>query len=364
MRGRRANFVLAFRLRVVLACSALATVALVRAEVPLGLPTDAGEASRAPSALVEIGRQLFSDKRLSVDSSMSCANCHIPERHFTDGLSVARGLAGRTLTRHTPSLLNVRYATSLFWDGRAPDLATQVRTPLLGPAEHGLTNDQTVADIVRRDPAYATAFERTMRVRKTDLSMRNVAEALAAYERTLLAGDSPFDRYFYGHDATATTPAAVRGLALFRGRAQCESCHRIGEHSALLTDGAFHASPLTLPPSTLARLGPLTARVTALRTRGEEDALNALVASDPDIAALGRFVVTLDPKDIGCFKTPSLRNVALSGPYMHDGSIAKLSEAIEIELYSRTTQNYPLVLTEDEREDLLQFLEALSSPLP
>jgi cytochrome c peroxidase len=351
------------RLWLVLVSLCCVLVSPVRAAVPLGLPADVSS-TRDNGPLAEVGKQLFSDKRLSADGSVSCATCHIPERQFTDGRPVARGLAQHALTRHTPSLLNVRYATSLFWDGRASDLATQVRTPLLGPTEHGLLDEQTVANIVRRDAAYATAFARLLGVRKDALSIRDVGTALAAYETTLLAGDSAFDRYLYGHDAKAMTPAAVRGLALFRGRAQCESCHRIGESSALLSDGSFHSSPLPLPDSTLSQLGALTAKVAALRARGETDALNALVASDRDVAALGRFVVTLDPKDIGCFKTPSLRNVALSGPYMHNGSISSLSQAIEIELYSRAVQSYPLVLTEDERSDLLQFLAALSSPSP
>ncbi len=153
----------------------------------------------------------------------------------------------------------------------------------------------------------------------------------------------------------------MRGLELFRGRARCASCHRLGEESALLTDGEFHPSPLPIPESALAQLGSLTEKVSQTRARGDIDALNALIANDRDISALGRFVVTLAPKDIGAFKTPSLRNVALLGPYMHDGSIALLSQAIEIELYSRTERNYPLVLTEDERADLLGFLEALTS---
>jgi cytochrome c peroxidase len=332
---------------------------LALADAPLGLPPLTG--AKATPALVELGRKVFMDRRFSVDGTISCATCHIPERQFTDGRATARGLGGKELTRKTPSLLNVRYQTSLFWDGRAKDLATQVRTPLLGPAEHGLRNEQAVAEIVRRDEAYATALARLMHVPTNELSLREVTAALVAFEGTLLAGNSRFDRYLYGHDLGAMAPAAVRGLALFRGRARCVSCHLIGEDSALLTDGEFHASPLPIPESVLAQLGTLTEKTSAMRARADIDGLNALIASDRDVAALGRFVVTLQPKDIGAFKTPSLRNVALLGPYMHDGSIAQLSQAIEFELYSRTEQSYPLVLTEDERADLLQFLEALTS---
>lgn len=336
----------------------LATPAV--ADIPLGLPLLPDVQAGSP-ALVDLGRQIFMDRRFSVDGTISCATCHIPDRQFTDGRATARGLAGKELTRKTPSLLNVRYQSSLFWDGRANDLATQVRTPLLGPAEHGIPNEQAVGQTVRQDHSYVTAFARLMHVRKNELSLREISTALVAFEETLLAGNSPFDRYLYGHDLKAMTPAAVRGLALFRGRARCASCHRIDNDSALLTDGEFHPSPKPIPESALAQLGDLTEKVSAMRARGDIDALNALVAIDRDVAALGRFVVTLAPKDIGVFKTPSLRNVALLGPYMHDGSIALLPQAIDVELYSRTEQNYPLVLTEDERADLLQFLEALTS---
>jgi cytochrome c peroxidase len=326
---------------------------------PLGLPSLFG--AKATPALAELGRQIFMDRRFSLDGTMSCATCHIPEKQFTDGRATARGLEGKELTRKTPSLLNVRYQSSLFWDGRARDLASQIRSPFLGPAEHGLRNEEAVGEIVRRDQDYATALARLMHVPKNELTLREVSAALVAFEETLVAGNSPFDRYLYGHDLKAMTPAAVRGLALFRGRARCASCHRIGEGSALLTDGEFHASPLPIPEAVLAKLGLLTERVAAMRDRGDVDGLNALITSDHEIAALGRFVVTLQPRDIGAFKTPSLRNIALLGPYMHDGSIAKLAQAIEFELYSRTEQNYPLVLTEDERADLLQFMEALTS---
>jgi cytochrome c peroxidase len=341
-------------------CMCIMQVSSALADAPLGLPFTSATAEESP-ALAELGQRLFTDRRLSVDGTISCSTCHILDRQFTDGRVTARGLDGKELTRKTPSLLNVRYQTSLFWDGRAPDLATQVRTPLLGPAEHGLRDEQAVGEIVRHDAGYVKAFARLLHVSKNELSMREVTTALVAFERTLLSGDSPFDRYLYSHDLKSMNAAAVRGLALFRGRAMCASCHRIGDNSALLMDGEFHASPLPIPASALARLGELTSKVSVLRASSDIDGLNALVASDRDTAALGRFVVTLSPKDIGAFKTPSLRNVALLGPYMHDGSVQTLSQAIEIELYSRTERNYPLVLTEDERADLLQFLQALTS---
>jgi cytochrome c peroxidase len=340
----------------------IGTTLVSAAPVPLGLPPETSVAvTEKEHAIEDLGRRLFADKRLSRDGSVACATCHEPQRQFTDGLPTAHGLGGQPLSRHTPSLLNVRYETSLFWDGRVNDLAIQMRTPLFGPLEHGFRSETALLDTVRKDAEYAAAFERLLGVQPAKLALQDLGAALSAYERTLLAGNSAFDRYVYGHDPKAMTAAETRGLDLFRGRAQCGSCHSIGQQSALLTDDEFHASPLPLPDSTVSQLEILANRVTRLRKSGDLDALNALIASDRDIASLGRYLVTLDPRDIGFFKTPSLRNVALTGPYMHDGSVATLEQAVDLEFYNRTLQHYPLVITEDERSDLLQFLKALSS---
>jgi cytochrome c peroxidase len=345
----------------------VASLALGRAAsavLPLGLPPDSDDTNEQSQALVQLGQHLFQDKRLSVDGKVSCASCHLPEHLFADGRPTASARDSQVLSRHTPSLLNVRYQKTLFWDGRSTDLAAQARVPLLGPSEHGLPDEQVLVRIVGSDPTYAAAFKHLLGVDRSSLSIREITGAIAAYERTLVAGSSPFDRYLYGRDAKAISAAAIRGLTLFRGRAQCASCHVIGERFALFTDDGFHESPLPIPEGVLAQLGKLSDRVTKLRAKGAADAVNALIATDADIAALGRFVTTLDPRDIGRFKTPSLRNVALLGPYMHDGSVATLSQAIEIELYRRGTANYPLALTADERDDLLEFLRALSSKSP
>ncbi|HWZ63578.1 MAG TPA: cytochrome c peroxidase [Steroidobacteraceae bacterium] len=350
------------RLGVVLSLWAVAMGASAQGSIPLGLPESERQDGWKAAELVGLGQKLFFEKRLSVDGSISCASCHLPERRFTDGRPRANGLHGARLTRHTPSLLNVGYAGALFWDGRVTGLENQVRSPLLAPAEHALLEESAVARIIRSTPEYVSAFSSLLGVSREGISIREVGLAIAAYERTLTAGNSPFDRYQYGGDPQAMTAAAVRGLNLFRGRAQCANCHTMGEKSALFTDGTFHTSPLPLGAGVVARLGNLAKRVTALRERGEFDALNSLIESDPNVAALGRFNATLDPKDIGSFKTPSLRNVTDTGPYMHDGSVETLGKAVDLELYSRASQRYPLVITEDERSDLLQFLAALSSP--
>jgi cytochrome c peroxidase len=185
-----------------------------------------------------------------------------------------------------------------------------------------------------------------------------VTAALAAFERTLLVGDSPFDRYLYGGDGKALSATAVRGLELFRGRAQCAKCHLIGEHEALLTDNLYHSVGVGLR-----WVQPHLAQATTRIVRETPAVLDQLIGADAEVAALGRFVVTKQPRDIGSFRTPSLRNVALTAPYMHDGSTATLEEALELELYYRSVElQKPLILTPAEKADLVAFLRSLTSP--
>ncbi|MGH8237785.1 MAG: cytochrome-c peroxidase, partial [Steroidobacteraceae bacterium] len=280
---------------------------------------------------------------------------------FTDGLPRALGHASKPGTRNAPSLMNVAYATSLFWDGRARDLAAQARAPFTNPVEHALPDNDALVAIVQTDAVYVRDFAAAFPERKT-LQMESITDALLAYERTLLAGGSAFDRSFYGKDAAAMSPAAVRGLELFGGRAKCVACHPIGREHSLFTDQAFHVAARGLPGAVTRALAELAQRVVAAKGAPETAELERLIATDENVAALGRFVVTLDPADMGKFKTPSLRNVALTAPYMHDGSVRTLDEALDLELYSRGAVAYPIVVTRSQQADLLAFLAALSSP--
>lgn len=193
--------------------------------------------------------------------------------------------------------------------------------------------------------------------------METVGAALVAYEQTLLSAGSPFDRYYYAKDTSALNAGAVRGFELFRGRANCNSCHPIGERWSLFTDQTFHVATRGLPAAVSDDLPSLAQRVVTAKSSGGLQALELLLATNAQVAALGRFVVTLDPADIGKFKTPALRNVALTAPYMHDGGVATLAEAIDLELYQRGTVTHPIILTRDEKADLLEFLKALSGVL-
>ena len=328
----------------------------------LGLPSPPSVANRdAEEKLIPLGKRLFFDARFSADGKISCGKCHLPDSAFSDGRTRSVGHEGAVGTRNTPSLLNVAYADSLFWDGRAPNLETQALAPLTNPSEHALASSAVVADIIRRDGAYSRDFSKAFGVQPDQITGELAGQALAAYERTLIAGGSPFDQFEYRHESRALGAAATRGLELFRGRAKCASCHLIGQNSALFTDGQFHMSPGGLPASVTTHLASLAQKVMAVAK--DRSRLEQLVATDAEIAALGRFIVTHQPADIGKFRTPSLRNVALTGPYMHDGSVRSLEDAVDVELYSRTTElSYPIALTVSERQDLVEFLKSLTSP--
>jgi cytochrome c peroxidase len=313
--------------------------------------------------VVLLGKHLFHDSRLSADGKVSCAKCHVPSTAFTDARARSVGNGNQVGTRNAPSLFNVAYLKSLFWDGRATDLESQISAPLTNPVEQALQSASDALKPIRSDPAYVKEFSLAFGADSDHIDMSLVARALSAYERTLLAGGSPFDRYVYGHDSYAMSAEAIRGLAIFRGRAQCASCHQIGESSALFTDGEFHVSPMGLPSAVSLNLGSLTKRIVVAKEAGTPRELERLIATDSSVAALGRFIVTLNPVDIGKFRTPSLRNVSLTAPYMHDGSVNTLERAIDLELYNRgTALNYPVALTVSERADLLSFLQALTSP--
>jgi cytochrome c peroxidase len=343
--------------------AALAWVGAARsADVSLGMPPlPAGTAVSNDPRAVSLGKRLFFDKRLSDDGQISCATCHVPEVAFSDGHARSTGHGGVIGTRNAPTLLNVAWFAPLFWDGRAVTLQAQALAPLTNPVEHALHSDGDLLGKIRGDSVYVQEFEHLFNLTSDQLEARQVGEVIAAYERTLIAGGSAFDRYQYGGDSRALTPAAVRGLELFRGRAQCTSCHTIEASHALFTDGQFHMTPLGLPPQVNTELGRLTQQVVKTSQRGQRRELEKLIATDPTFAALGRFIITLNPEDIGKFKTPSLRNVALTAPYMHDGSVKTLERAIELEMYGRGSgQNIPLTLTQTERAELLEFLRSLN----
>jgi cytochrome c peroxidase len=307
---------------------------------------------------IALGKQLFNDSSLSADGAVRCASCHIPERSYADGRPVAIGVHRHAGTRNTPSLLNVAAdsESSFFWDGRRTALEQAVLDPLTNPVEMGLQDQAQLLQRITHNGAYRAAFAQAFPDGSDSLTPSEVGTTLAAYVRSLKQPDSPFDRYRHG-DRAALNPRAQLGFTLFQGKAGCAECHRLDGSSPALTDHAYHRSGVGLDAIT-ANLPALTEGVIARSLQGS--AIGDRVAMHVDEAQLGRFNVTLDPADIGLFRTPSLRGVSRTAPYMHDGSVATLEEAIDREVYYRSLQaGRPLNLSVEERLDLAEFLDTL-----
>ncbi len=296
-------------------------------DVPLGLDADQIEIPKdnpLTAAKVELGKLLFFDPRLSVDDTVACASCHSPQFGFSNGLATAIGVKGQRGGRSAPVTINRAFSTLQFWDGRAASLEEQALGPIQASIEMGHDLKAVVAKL-KRIPGYRKRFDNAF---GTDVTSEGIAKAIASFERTLLSGDSPFDRYEAGTKG-ALSPAGRRGLEIFRTKANCTICH-VGVN---FSDEKFH---------------------------------NIGVGMENPNPDLGRFAVTKEDADRGAFKTPTLRDVALSAPYMHDGSLKTLETVIDY--YDRGgTKNpwhdqviRPLSLTAQEKQDLLAFLKALT----
>jgi cytochrome c peroxidase len=308
-------------------------------------------------SLVQLGRKLFLDTRLSRDGTISCDSCHQPERAFTDGKPRAEGIYGQLGTRNTPSLYNATYTDAKFWDGRRHNLTEQVLDPFINSREHGLANHTELLQRFQTAKDYAKPFQAAFKRSLTQSTTTDLAEALSAYINHLKPQPTRLERYLSGHGNTEFSAAEQQGLELFRGRAHCADCHHLSTHTAPLTDGDYHTRGIGLSQLS-SRLAKLTK---ALAVKALPDRERA-IGEDPDIATLGRFVVTLYPSDLGKFKTPSLYDVALTAPYMHDGSLATLEAAVDWELYYQGQESrQPIVLSQSERANLLAFLRALTT---
>ncbi len=341
-------------------------VAVIAQGLPLGLPPVPIPLDNPQSAKkVALGKALFEDKRFSADGTVSCSTCHMPEKAFTDGLPVSKGIRGLTGTRNAPSVVNAAYYTSQFWDGRRKTLEDQARDPFVNPVEHGLKNRDPIVEIVRNDPSYASQFKEVFGVKPKEISMDHVVKAIAAFERTVVSGNSPFDRFLYGGDGGAISESAKRGLEIFRTKGRCVDCHTIGQTSATFTDNKFHNLGVGFA-SIESNLFDIVEKYRVAKEKGMS--MDEKVLTSKELSELGRFAVTLDPSDIGRFKTPTLRNIAVTAPYMHDGSIETLEEVVE--LYNQGGEENPLLdggirplkLTEQEKADLVEFMRSLTSP--
>jgi cytochrome c peroxidase len=327
-----------------------------RLQLPLGLPAKhftVPEDNALTADKVELGRVLFFDKRLSANGTISCATCHLPQLAFTDARQQSQGIGGLTGLRHAPTLINRAFANKQFWDGSAESLEEQVKGPLFNPTEMGMISH---ADVVNRVAAITNYRKQFKKVFRSEVSIDNLTKAIATFERTLLSGNTKYDRFKAGEPHALSVPEQ-RGLELFEGKARCNQCHS----GFNFTDEEYH---------------------------------NIGVGWDKQRIDLGRYLVTSLQQDIGAFKTPTLREVARTAPYMHDGSMASLDEVIEfydkggianpfldsemrrlkltmaqvLDLYDKKTPTgtvpkqsvIKLDLTEQDKADLLAFLKALN----
>lgn len=295
-------------------------------KVPLGLPPLSWPTSNPyTAAKAELGRLLYFDRRLSADESVSCATCHDPKFAFTDGAAVSTGIRKQTGTRSAPTIINRAYTLAQFWDGRAATLEEQAIGPMANPIEMGNTHDAIVTNL-KGVAGYRPLFEKAFG--SGEVTIDRVAMAIAAFERTVLSGNSPYDRYKAGN-RKAMTPEQVHGMSVFFDKAKCDRCHE----GANFTLNAY------------ANLG---------------------VGSDKPNPDVGRFAVTKNPKDWGVFKTPTLREIEHTAPYMHDGSLKTLEDVVEfydkggIANRNLDENMKPLRLTAQEKKDLVAFLKALS----
>jgi len=273
---------------------------------------------------VELGKQLYFDGRLSRNGQVPCAFCHLPGAGFADPRQTSIGFNGLLGGRNAPTVFNAGYNSVQFWDGRAGTLEEQAIGPIHNPVEMA-EQHETVVPKIRKIAGYQTQFRAVF---GKDASLQSIAEAIAAFERTIVSRNAPFDKYVLG-DAKAMDEAAVRGMAVFKGKGRCILCH----NGPNFTDNKFHN--LGVP-----QVGPL-----------KED--------------LGRYAITLQEWDKGAFKTPTLRSISETAPYMHDGTFKTLEEAVEF-LNQGGGQNpnlspwmKPLNLSGGEKTDLIAFLQAL-----
>jgi cytochrome c peroxidase len=304
------------------------------------------------ASLVELGERLFDDNTLSASKSVSCSTCHKAELAFAESRAVSIGHQNLVGTRNAPSLIYAAHNRTQLWDGRRTTLEQQVLAPFVNTHEHGFADLAQLVREVNATAHYRLKFQRSFG--DAEASEKTIAAALSAFIRSLPTYSSRFDRYRRGENTMSAE--AHRGYALFVGRAQCAQCHIIDENASF-TDNDYHATTAFKKPDATRSLAETARFVMSLNATQ----LEIEITSNPEIAELGRYVVTKEPTKIGSFKTPGLRNVAVTAPYMHDGRIASLSDAIDQEAYYRGLSNgRPLLLTPSEKADLLAFLQALT----
>lgn len=301
-------------------------------EAPAGLPpVPVPDDNEMTAAKVELGKMLYFDKRLSGDGTISCATCHDPKMGWTERRATSKGIKGQIGGRNSPSVINAAYHTAQFWDGRAKSLEEQAVGPIENPIEMGAKLDDVVAKLVKI-PGYVSRFKDAF---GTEVNKDGIAKAIASFERTVLSGNSPYDRYQAG-DHSALNERQKRGMDLFMNEAMCATCHT----PPLFSNGRY---------------------------------FNAGIDASAEKPDEGRKAVTKNDRDFGKFRVPALREVANTGPYFHNGSVDSLQKAVQIMAHGGIDNSNlsPMLkvvreanLTKENVKDLIAFLEALSGTYP
>src|SRR5215471_5274535 len=339
-----------------------------RSSDQVGFPKVLTEYAISPTSLrpaqVAVGQKLFFEPRLSGDGTVACATCHDPARAFTDGRPLSIGIHGRVGQRNAPTVLNALYNKTQFWDGRVTTLEQQAALPITNPFEMGAASMDAAVAAIADDKDYQAQF---MQAFERGVNEQDLLRAIAAYERTLVSFDSPFDHFIAG-DADAISESAKRGWELFNTKARCNRCHALTDNNrdtTLFMDNDFHNIGIGILRH---RVGPLAQQAERDLARGHVTGIDT-AAITSEMSVLGRFLVTRTSDDIASFKTPGLRNLLLTGPYFHDGSMPTLWDAMDH--YNKgdgitdpwlDKDIQPLALTEPEIDDVVAFLAALTSP--
>ena len=331
---------------------------------PLGLPTVPIPSDNPITAeKIALGRKLFYDRRLSLNNTFSCAMCHIPEQGFSSyEMATAVGIEGRSVRRNSPTIYNVAYAALLFHDGRENTLEQQVWGPLLAHNEMGNPSIGYVIDKINALDDYQSLFTQSF---SKGPNMLTIGQAIASYQRSLNSANSPFDRWFFGKQTNTVSTSVKRGLDLFIGKAGCSGCHTVDKTFALFTDNQLHNTGIGFRESMQKTPDKRKIQV-APGIFIEVDQQQLAAISETKASDIGRYEITQNPQDRWKYKTPSLRNIALTAPYMHNGSLSTLTEVIEfykqggVPNENLDTLIKPLALNATEKSDLVEFLKSLT----
>ena len=311
---------------------------------------------------IELGRKLFFDLHLSKDGTVACATCHNVAKGFTDQRPVSEGIGGQLGRRNAPTTLNALFFQEFFLDGRAPSLEAQAKLPIVNPIEMGQPSGDAVVQAIAGDPTYPPLFQKAY---GRPPNYEDIGRAIAAFERTLVFLGSPFDRFLAG-DSQAISDQAKEGWVLFNGKARCMSCHALNPSNPIGTDNRFHNIGVAARHQNFNELAKKALQ--ALQGAQGKAGLEAVdhLALETDMSELGRFMVTKYRSDIGSFKTLQLRNVGVTPPYMHDGSMQTLWDVVDHYNKGGEANPYldggiePLALTESEIDAIVALLFSMT----